>query len=58
MYDNNAALDVYKHVGFTYEGKLRQNYYSEGKYWDSHLLGMLKSEYDKLYKNKQIGDNI
>tara|TARA_R110001583_G_scaffold158335_2_gene310307 strand:- start:137 stop:661 length:525 start_codon:yes stop_codon:yes gene_type:complete len=47
VYDNNKALEMYKHIGFVYEGKLRQNYYNEGKYWDSHLLGMLKEEYKK-----------
>lgn len=50
VWDNNAALDVYKHIGFVYEGKLRQTYFNEGRYWDSHLLGMLKTEYDEKYK--------
>jgi UDP-4-amino-4,6-dideoxy-N-acetyl-beta-L-altrosamine N-acetyltransferase len=50
VWDNNAALDVYKHIGFVYEGKLRQTYFNEGKYWDSHLLGMLQSEYNEKYK--------
>lgn len=50
VYDNNAALEVYKHIGFVYEGKMRENYYSEGKYWDSHILGMLKKEYNEKYK--------
>ena len=50
VYDNNAALDVYKHIGFIYEGKIRENYYNEGKYFDSHILGMLKKEYSEKYK--------
>jgi len=50
VWDNNAALDVYKHIGFVYEGKLRETYFNEGKYWDAHLLGMLKSEYNEKYK--------
>ena len=50
VYDNNAALDIYKHIGFIYEGKMRENYYNEGKYWDSHILGMLKTEYNEKYK--------
>ena len=49
VYDNNDALKVYEHVGFKNEGCFRQNYWSEGKYWDSHLLGMLKEEYNKIY---------
>ena len=52
VYNNNeGALEVYKHVGFIYEGKLRENYYNEGKYWDSHIMGMLKNEYNKKYNN-------
>lgn len=51
VYDNNAALEIYKHIGFVYEGKMRENYYNEGKYWDSHILGMLKSDYKKQPKN-------
>ena len=46
VYDNNSSIEVYKHLGFKPEGTLRQNYYNEGRYWDSHVLGMLKSEYD------------
>jgi len=49
VYDNNKALDVYRHIGFKHEGTLRENYYNEGKYWDAHLLGMLKSEYESAY---------
>ena len=28
---------------------MRENYYNEGKYWDSHILGMLKKEYVEKY---------
>jgi RimJ/RimL family protein N-acetyltransferase len=53
VYSNNAAISVYKHIGFVEEGVLRENYYCEGKYWDSHILSMLKSEYEKdKQKNK------
>ena len=45
VYSNNDALQIYKHLGFKEEGVLRQNYYSEGEYWDSHILSMLKEEY-------------
>ena len=46
VYTNNTALKVYEHIGFKYEGKLRQHYYNEGKYWDSTMLSLLKEEYD------------
>ena len=52
VYSNNASIDVYRHIGFTEEGVMRQNYFSEGKYWDSHLLSMLRTEYDALKDHK------
>ena len=50
VYDNNDALDAYKHIGFAHEGKMRQHYFNEGRYWDSHILSMLKGEYNEKYK--------
>ena len=50
VYKNNEALDIYKHLGFKYEGTLRSTYYNEGQYWDSDILGMLKKEYEKKYR--------
>ena len=49
-------MTIMQHIGFIYEGKLRQNYYNEGRYWDSHLLGMLKEEYTE--KQKQTNDRF
>ena len=50
VFSNNTALEVYKHIGFKYEGKLRDHYYNEGKYWDSHMLSMLKKEFEEVEK--------
>ena len=44
VYTNNDALAVYEHIGFKYEGTLRQHYYNEGRYWDSTMLSMLKED--------------
>jgi len=49
VYSNNDALGIYKHIGFTEEGVLRQTKFSEGRYWNSHVLSMLKSEWEELY---------
>ena len=49
VYGNNDALDIYKHIGFVYEGTMRDSYYSEGQYWDAHILAMLKGDYEELY---------
>ena len=46
VYDNNTSIETYRHVGFKDEGTQRDHYYSDGKYWDSHILSMLKKEYE------------
>ena len=46
VYSNNAALDIYHHLGFKNEGIKRQHYFNAGHYWDSHMLGLLQSEWE------------
>jgi RimJ/RimL family protein N-acetyltransferase len=48
IYDNKSALNLYKSTGFKDEGILRQHIYTDGRYEDMHLLGMLKEEWLKL----------
>lgn len=50
VYSNNAALEIYLHIGFKKEGVLRDNVYKNGKYYDSTIISMLKNEYELLYK--------
>lgn len=52
VYSNNASLEMYRHIGFVDEGILRENYYCDGKYWDSYVLSMLKREYESKYENE------
>ena len=47
VFSNNAALEIYKHIGFKAEGIMRETYFYDGKYWDSHILSMLRSEWKK-----------
>jgi len=47
-YSNNEAIEIYRHIGFKDEGVLRQTVFKNGEYLDSYVLGMLKSDYDKL----------
>jgi len=47
VYDNNNSIEVYKHLGFVFEGTMRENYYNEGKYWDSHIMSILKREWNE-----------
>ena len=53
VYSNNQSLHLYRRLGFKDEGVLRENYYDEGKYWDSHILSILRVEYDAAKKSSQ-----
>ncbi|BBE30378.1 N-acetyltransferase [Tepiditoga spiralis] len=42
---NERAIKSYKKVGFVVEGRLRQEIFKEGKYYDEIIMGILRSEY-------------
>jgi RimJ/RimL family protein N-acetyltransferase len=42
---NARAVRSYEKLGFKHEGRLRQHMYREGKYWDSLVMGILRSEW-------------
>ena len=42
------AIDIYRHIGFKDEGILRQTVFKNGTYLDTHVLGMLRSDYNKI----------
>tara|TARA_R100000664_G_C2681400_1_gene89251 strand:- start:40 stop:588 length:549 start_codon:yes stop_codon:yes gene_type:complete len=48
VYDNNKALDLYKKIGFEQEGVLRETVFKNNKYLNSHVLSMLKKDYEKI----------
>ena len=47
---NQSAYELYKKVGFVLEGRLRQNSFKMGKFYDLLIMGMLKEEFNN-YKN-------
>ncbi len=47
---NQRGIICYEKCGFKEEGRLRQNYFYNGKYYDVILMGVLKSEFEE--KNK------
>lgn len=51
VYSNNDALNVYYHIGLKKEGVLRDHYYCDGKYYDSVMVGILRDEFDELYRD-------
>ncbi len=46
-YSGNAAADLYLKLGFKYEGIMRNAAKRDNKYFDLHLMSMLKEEYKK-----------
>jgi RimJ/RimL family protein N-acetyltransferase len=46
VYEHNArAIRAYEKVGFRREGVLRQDRFSEGRYWDTIVMGILRDEW-------------
>jgi RimJ/RimL family protein N-acetyltransferase len=46
---NERAQACYRKVGFVEEGRLRQNAFLEGRYIDTIVMGILRSEFDSLH---------
>jgi UDP-4-amino-4,6-dideoxy-N-acetyl-beta-L-altrosamine N-acetyltransferase len=49
VYSNNSSIHLYRKIGFQDEGLLKQQVFKDGNYLDSHLLGMLHSDYTQRY---------
>ncbi|HEY3313250.1 MAG TPA: GNAT family protein [Anaerolineales bacterium] len=45
---NSRAIHAYEKVGFIHEGRLRQSTYRNGRYFDSLLMSILRSEWDEI----------
>jgi CspA family cold shock protein len=41
---NTPARHFYEKLGFQLDGRLRQNYYYDGKWWDSLIISLLRSD--------------
>jgi len=42
---NERGIRCYEKVGFKKEGLLRQEHFRDGRYWDTHLLAILRDEW-------------
>ena len=52
---NERAIACYKKCGFKEAGRLREDYYLNGRYYDKILMDILKSEFNETYiRNKYI----
>jgi ribosomal-protein-alanine N-acetyltransferase len=46
--ENARALACYQKLGFVVEGRLREAYFIDGKYYDAFILGLLKKDFSKI----------
>lgn len=44
---DEKKLDFFTRRGFSIDASLREHYYYQGQYYTSHILSMLKKEYDE-----------
>lgn len=43
---DSKKLDFFQSIGFKIDATLRQHYFYNGKYYNSHILSLLRSEYE------------
>ncbi len=53
---DSLKLKFFMQRGFNVDASLREHYYYQGQYYDSHILSMLKKEYDEELQ-KSDGDS-
>ena len=46
-FDGNPAIDMFKELGMTVEGTLRQRYFREGHFIDTHIVSILRGDFVK-----------
>ena len=44
-YDGNPAIKMFEKLGMKHEGTLRQSYYRDGRFIDSHIYAILRGDY-------------
>ncbi len=49
---NHRAIRTYEKIGFVHEGRQRQALYKYGKYHDSLIMSILRSEWENLQKDE------
>jgi len=49
LFENNErALACYRKCGFREEGRLRQDRFKHGRYWDAIVMGILREEFEAM----------
>lgn len=53
VYDKNKrGIRAYEKAGFIYEGKFREAHYQNGRYYDVHLMSVLRDEWNESNPGK------
>jgi RimJ/RimL family protein N-acetyltransferase len=47
--ENARAIACYRRCGFVEEGRLRQQRFRQGRYWDVIVMGILRDEFETLH---------
>ncbi len=50
--DNERAIACYQKCGFREEGRLRQEVFQDGRYYDVIVMGVLKDEFSEIQKQE------
>ncbi len=54
VFENNPrGVRAYEKAGFRVEGRLRQDCFREGRYWDTIVMGVLREEWEKQGRGKE-----
>ncbi|MEK6858024.1 MAG: GNAT family protein, partial [Nanoarchaeota archaeon] len=51
--ENIGAVKSYEKTGFVHEGRLREEVYRNGRYYDVHKMSILRSEWLKTKSNAE-----
>ena len=55
---NERSLKYSLKCGYKEEGRVREKFFRNGKYWDEILLGILKKEFDPVWKKYKLENKI
>ena len=56
--ENERAIACYEKCGFQTEGRLRQHRYQEGRYQDTMVMSILRSEFEALHGMMEDGGRV
>jgi RimJ/RimL family protein N-acetyltransferase len=51
---NSRAQAVYRKCGFVEEGRFREEYYQDGRYWDVIRMSVLRREWEALHGSAKV----